>query len=339
MRHAIALLLASAALVGCSTVGNVLTKTGQVLMSPSIQVGAAQDQPSQVALSLYASPDVNPNSLSYPAAAPVDEAEPAPWDQEEQGPFAVNFRSASKDDLIEHLRALLGHFESERTSAFTTLAVRQRLAIPGLAVDEHAPPLTLGKSQPETLFAGTTTARWPLPSNWVLRQAPVLSNREGGVGASAMGSPDLGQYGREPVLAQAAEVRAPPNNATPVGFRVLQLKDDSMLENADPELLRNTPEKVLGSTLLASDDYILTPGQFKFIEFADVDEKARYIAVVADFHDPNAERWHDVFRIEPRGRKYPLMVMLQGSRVALTDESYRSAPAPGDASSPARTYR
>lgn len=337
MRHAIALLLASAALVGCSTVGNLFTKTGQVLMNPSIQVGAAQDQPSQVALSLYASPDVNPNSLSYPAA--VDEAESAPWDLEEQGPFAVNFRSTSKDELIEHLRAMLGHFESERTSAFTTLAVRQRLAIPGLVVDEHAPPLTLGKSQPETLFAGTTTARWPLPSNWMLRQGPALATGEDGVGASAMASQDLGQYGRGPVLAQAAEVRAPPNNATPVGFRVLQLKDDSMLENADPELLRSTPDKALGSTLLASDDYILTPGQFKFIEFADVDEETRYIAVVADFHDPDAERRHDVFRIEPRGRKYPLMVMLQGSRVVLTDESYRSAPAPGDASSPARTYR
>jgi len=50
-----------ALLSGCTTVGNVLTKTGQVLMDPSIQVGPPEDQPTQVALILYAAKDVNPN--------------------------------------------------------------------------------------------------------------------------------------------------------------------------------------------------------------------------------------------------------------------------------------
>lgn len=339
MKQAIVLLLAATLLVGCSTVGNVLTKTGQVLMDPSIQVGTAEQQPSQIALSLYASPNVNPNPFGHAAAASVDDPQPA-FGLDEQGPLALNLRGASKDELIGHLRTLLGQLESdERTHVFGALAVRQRLAIPGLVVDEHAPPLTLGKSQPETLFADSATSRWPRPSNWMLRQGQVPPAGDDDLLPPTRDSLDLGQYGHGPVLARGIQGPPTPHSATPIGFRVLQLRDDSMLENADPELLRSAPGKALGSTLLASDDYILTPGQFKFIEFADVDEKTRYIAVVADFHDPNAERWHDVFRIEPRGRKYPLMVMLQGSRVAITDESYRPAPDPAGARSPARTYR
>lgn len=339
MRQALMLLLAATTLAGCTSVGNVLQKTGQVLMDPSIQVGTADQQLSRVALSLYASPDVNPNPLSYAAAAPGDDAEPAAWDLKEQGPFAVNLLSMSKDELIEHVRGLLDHLEGERPNVLGALAVRQRVAIPGLVVDALAPPLTLGKSQPEMLFTDTATSRWPLPVNWTLHHGQALRARQRDTRAPVTGSPDLGQYGRGSVLAEAPEVRAMPASATPIRLRVLQLKDDSMLEHADPEMLRSAPDNALGSTLLASDDYILTPGQFKFIEFADVDEDTRYIAVVADFHDPNAERWHDVFRIEPRGRHYPLLVMLQGSHVAITDESYRPAPGPSGARPSARYHR
>lgn len=339
MRHAIALLLVVASLGGCSTVGNVFKKTGQVLMEPSIQVGSFDDQPTQVALSLYASPDVNPNPVSCAVAAPVEEALPATAVLGAHGPFAVNLHSASKDELIGHLQSLLGHLEHEQGNPFGAPAVRQRLTIPGLVVDEHAPALTLGKSQPETLFTGSARVQQPVPSTWLLRQGPVLPAGEDDFWAAPQGISDLGQYAGGAGLAPAAKVLGATGNATPIGFRVLQLKDDSLLENVDPAALRNAPDKALGSTLLTSDDYILAPGQFKFIEFAPVNEQARYIAVVAEFHTPNAERWHDVFRIEPRGRKYPLLVMLQGSRIAITDESYRPVRNPVCAGPHASTYR
>lgn len=325
MKHAIALLLAATVLAGCSAVGNVFKKTGQILMDPSIQVGTAEDQPTQIALSLYASADVNPNPVSSPTAAPVEGTEPLPLDMDEDGPFAVSLRSASKGELIEHLRALLGHLQDEQATSPSALAVRQRSAIPGLVVDDQAPPLTLGKTLPETLFTSTTTSRGPFPANWILRQRQMLPEAEDDAWNLSMRNLDLGQYSRGAGLIPAADTRTTPTAATPIAFQVLQLKDDSKLENVDPELLHKEPKKALGNTLLASDDYTLVPGQFKFIEFTAIDEKTRYIAVVADFHDPNAERWHDVFRIEPRGRKYPLMVMLQSTRVAITDESYRPA--------------
>lgn len=325
MKHAIALLCVATLLAGCSTVGDVFKKTGQILMDPSIQVGSAEEQPTQIALSLYASADVNPNPVSRPTAASVEDVEPLPLDVEDDGPFAVSLRSANKGELAEHLRALLGHLENDQTDSPSALAVQQRSAIPGLVVDEQASPLTLGKTLPETLFTSTATSRGPFPANWMLRQGQAKPVTEQDHGTASTRKLDLGQYSRGAGLAQAADARATPITATPIAFRVMQLKDDSMLENVNPELLRNDPKKALGSTLLAADDYTLAPGQFKFIDFTAIDEKTRYIAVVADFHEPNAERGHDVFRIEPRGRKYPLMVTLQTTRVAITDESYRPA--------------
>lgn len=226
MKPAIVLMLAVPLLAGCSTVGNVFKKTAQIMMDPSITVGDPQDQPTQIALSLYASADVNPNPVSIPAVAP-------PEDSASMG------RDAAEADAHVHL--------------------------------------------------------------------------------------GVGQYSRAANIDPTPQAHRTAATATPIVFRVLQLKDDSMLENVPPDLLLDNPERALGSTLVAMDDYALTPGQFKFIEFAPIEEKARYIAVVARFHAPSAERWYDVFRIEPRGRKYPLMVMLQATRVAITDERFRSA--------------
>ncbi|WP_025809793.1 type VI secretion system lipoprotein TssJ [Pseudomonas chlororaphis] len=334
MKQTITLLVAATLLSSCSTVGNVFTKTGQILMDPSIQIGAADDQPTQVALSLYASPDVNPNPVSSLTATPLDDTEELSLELEE-GPFEVSLHSASKDELIEHLRALLGALQEEQSGSSQGLATRQQASIPGLVVGDQYPPLTVGKQLPETLFTSTATSRGPYPANWLLRQQS-LPGMEADPWTQTIRTPDLGQYSRGAGIAPAAaETQATPNTATPIAFRVLQLKDDSMLENVDLTLLRKDPEKALGSTFLASDDYTLVPGQFKFIEFSAVDEKTRYIAVVANFHDPNSERWHDVFRIEPRGRKYPLMVMLQKTRVAITDESYR--PLQGNVRTPSYT--
>ncbi|MGU2041001.1 hypothetical protein ACSERU_21405 [Pseudomonas aeruginosa] len=179
MKHAIALLCAATLLAGCSTVGDVFKKTGQILMDPSIQVGTAEEQPTQIALSLYASADVNPNPVSRPTAAPVEDVEPLPLDVEDDGPFAVSLRSANKGELVEHLRALLGHLENDQTGSPSALAVQQRSAIPGLVVDEQAPPLTLGKTLPETLFTSTATSRGPFPANSRDERSPSQSTTTG----------------------------------------------------------------------------------------------------------------------------------------------------------------
>ena len=53
--------------------------------------------------------------------------------------------------------------------------------------------------------------------------------------------------------------------ATPMAIKILQLRDDSLLRNSLYELLDKDPAKALRSTYIRDDDYLLHPGQFKFI--------------------------------------------------------------------------
>ncbi|NBA94148.1 type VI secretion system lipoprotein TssJ [Pseudomonas sp. R5(2019)] len=295
MKQAITLLLASVLLAGCSTVGNVFKKTGQILIDPSTQVGNAEDQVTQIALSLYAGNDVNPNPVTD-VIATVTHGDSEGSEPNEDGPFAVNLNSATKGELIHSLQTLLDHLQEDTAISVPLLA-------PVGYLDAAQPPFPL-----------------------------VLDDSEAAANLA------LGQYLTGVSLDTAPDLTlATPNSATPIAFRILQLKDDTLLENADPNLLRIAPKKALGSTYVSSDDYILVPGQFKHIDFGSLDEKTRYIAVVADFHAPNALRSQDVFRLEPRGRKYALLVTLQNTRVAIIDESFRPSQTARRAPTQART--
>jgi type VI secretion system protein VasD len=326
MKRVVAVLSASLLLAGCSTVGNVLRKTGQVLMDPSIQVGSAGDQPTQIALSLYASPDVNPNAqLNAPTElVPATNATPEPvgWSTED-GPFVIRLQSQSRAGLEQSLQALLDNL---RTSPDVGPVQPVRPILPKHLATPGA-----------THISAKPDARWPR-SMAMEEDVPLplagLPERE----SNEPDEEPLGQYRKDagipaPVSVTTASTMA----ASPIAFKLLQLKDDSMLENTTPEQVRENPKKALGSTFVSADDYVLVPGQFKFIDYAAIDEKTRYIAVIAAFNDPDAERWHHVFRLEPVGRKYALLVTLQGTRATITDESFRPAPAATTTFTPTRT--
>ncbi|MFK1566640.1 type VI secretion system lipoprotein TssJ [Pseudomonas aeruginosa] len=288
MRQAITLMLLSLALTGCSTVGNIFKKTGQVLMNPSIQVGAAEDQPTLIALSLYADSSVNPNPTVDDGtdASEPDVAADTPDPDADAGPYAVNLQSQSRRGLMEALSALLDQLQNEAAAH----------PDPSAADARSWPPLPVGMP----------------PRN---QGRPV----SGDTSSFAAG---LGQYHDGRAIPDAAPLPAPERHiSTPVPFKVVQLKDDSVLLNADPAQLRDNLKKTLGSTYLDADDYLLAPGQFKFINYTDIDKDTRYIAVVADFHDATPQAIKQVFRVEPRGRKYALLVTLSDTRVAITDES------------------
>ncbi|AVJ30268.1 type VI secretion system lipoprotein TssJ [Achromobacter spanius] len=320
MRPAVGLLCIAALLSGCTTVGNVLTKTGQVLMDPGIQVGPPEDQPTQVALSLYATKDVNPNPVAEPA---VDLA-PAALDERS---FSVNVHGESREDLVHSLQTLLDHLHQEASAAAASEDGTSTLVRSGFT--KVFKPRSVAVSPAlDRLWADTvTTSRVPFPVQWQLRQGDDAQKSTAATGEVAGGydvDVALGQYRDGVPLAPAAALAAADHvNATPIAFRVIQLKDDSLLENADPDLVRNAPKKALGSTYIKADDYMLAPGQFKFINYHELDEDTHYVAVVAAFNAPDAQRWYDVLRVEPRSRKYALLVTLQDTRVAITDENYR----------------
>lgn len=330
MKRAVSALAVAVLLAGCSTVGNVVKKTGQVLMDPSIPVGTPERLPSQVALSLYAGADVNPSretASAAPTAADVSPPaegaegsasapEPAVFRVTTDGPFVVNFRSPTRAALVTSLQSLLEHLDPPAARPV---------------------PLPLGSWKPSRPFRFDQTAstndaptlRPPLPFALMgplggedARDVPlpVLPAGERGTAGQPLPRP-LAQYGAGISVPDPAIASPVAHTATPIAFKVLQLKDDSLLLNADPQQLQKDPKKVLGSTLVAADDYLLLPGQFKFVNFEAIKGDTRYLAVLADFHDANPQATKQAFRLEPQGRKYALLITLQDTRVAITDET------------------
>ncbi|MNJ14847.1 Type VI secretion lipoprotein [compost metagenome] len=109
--------------------------------------------------------------------------------------------------------------------------------------------------------------------------------------------------------------------ATPIAFKVLQLSDDSLLINASAQALMDDLKKTLGSTFIRADDYLLQPGQFKFVDLQAVANDVRFIAVIADYHSAEVAQWKQRLRIEPSGRQYALLVQLDEAQVDLKGET------------------
>lgn len=109
--------------------------------------------------------------------------------------------------------------------------------------------------------------------------------------------------------------------ATPIAFKVLQLTDDSLLVNASPQALAENLKKALGSTYIRADDYLLNPGQFKFVDLRPLDEDTRFIAVIANYHNDEVGQWKQRLRVEPKGRQYAVLVQLDAAQVSLKGET------------------
>lgn len=342
MKRTISVLFLTSQLAACGAVGDVFTKTGQILMDPSIQVGSNDEQPSLVGLSLYAAPDVNPNPASLPDTDEAVTAMQTPSNREFDGPHEVKLKSANREEMIDSLRGLLDELEEgrpslhplrrmdtgpstiRRTAADIVVsqlerpeeAVAELDLLEEVALSLHFLPGRVFGTSGGVIEQGFSGA--PLP---VDAKTPAMpdwgAEAEGGAGRG------LGQYSLANRLPPADPKPAPRGAATPISFKVLQLKDDSLLLNADSMQLAKDLKKALGSTYVAEDDYVLQPGQFKFINFSRINPDTRYVAIVADFHDQNGAVWKQVFRLEPAGRKYALLMTLQGNRVTIVDESYR----------------
>jgi len=108
--------------------------------------------------------------------------------------------------------------------------------------------------------------------------------------------------------------------ATPMAIKILQLRDDSFLRNSVYELLDKDPAKALRNTYIRDDDYLLRPGQFKFIPFAPIEPETRFVAVIADYRNQENATWSQVLRIPPRGHQIILSVLLNDTQVLLKEE-------------------
>lgn len=316
--------------------------TGLMIGGCSLFSGNNEGPPSQVALSLYAGADVNPNpnSATPDKAVPARRASPSGAPAVDQGaaegPYELNLKG-NRAALVEQLKTLLEYFQIDDKAAGIRAPV---------AHTKSKPPLP-SQADPDT----ETTPRYPLdspvtplPVQWTLPKGAWTARESvnpplplDGVGrrsrSASKSTPALGQYGDGPSFDSSEEEdpsRPTPSAlavATPITFKILQLKDDSVFLSAGYDQLTKDLKKTLGSTYIDDDDYVLQPGQFKYIEYATISKKARFIAVLANFHNQNGAVWKQVLRLESRGYRYALMVNFRGSEVSIADEGYR-APQP-----------
>lgn len=103
----------------------------------------------------------------------------------------------------------------------------------------------------------------------------------------------------------------------PLEIKVFELADDSMFMSADFEQISNDYEDVLKSTYIKSYDYVLTPGQFKFVTEIEVNDETNYIAVIAYFSQPDLSEWKRSVKIVKKGRTYHMLVQFKGYDINL----------------------
>ncbi|MCF5685738.1 type VI secretion system lipoprotein TssJ [Pseudomonas sp. PA-1-3F] len=210
-------------------------------------------------------------------------------------------------------------------SLYASDDVNPRLISTGTALDEDASrsPYTLNvqATSPQALTDKVQTLLSHLYES-VPAQSPLSLEPELVVPMSPVEDALLGDYD-----AQGVRLTTPWGNpalahvATPIAFKVLQLTDDSLLVNASPQAMADDLKKTLGSTYIRADDYLLNPGQFKFIDLRALDEDTRFIAVIANYHSTDVGQWKQRLRVEPKGRQYAVLVQLDATQVSLKGET------------------
>jgi len=207
--------------------------------------------------------------------------------QDEAEPYRVNLSSDDLGKLLGQLKAttdiLQDEFQARHGHAPDTVSV---------AVE---------KAQPE--------------------QAPASHIVDGGDGVSRQ----VGQYRADdpepdgdPDAAPVTPV--PARQASPIAVKVFELKDNGVFLAADADALMEKPEKTLGKTYVAHDEYVLRPAEFKFVRFHAVKPTTHFIGVVAAYQDTDSVNWKAVRRIEPTGGRYPLLVSLDEHGVTIKGE-------------------
>ncbi len=109
-------------------------------------------------------------------------------------------------------------------------------------------------------------------------------------------------------------------SGTHISLKVLELTDDSMLLGADQESLNQDLEAALGKTYIDHNDYVLAPGQFKFIDFGSIYKKTRYIGIIAGYHDISGSTWKKAFKLDLSNKRLSLVVHLTKQEVIIKAE-------------------
>ncbi len=121
-------------------------------------------------------------------------------------------------------------------------------------------------------------------------------------------------------FSMAATNKVNPNasgHATPVEYQVFELQDDSMFLSSDFDQLVEDAPKALKSSYITHRDYVLIPGQFKFVERFELNADTYYLGVMARYSSPDESDWKKVVKVLPKGHRYNVLMFFTGHKVNL----------------------
>ncbi|WP_318363739.1 type VI secretion system lipoprotein TssJ [Enterobacter sp.] len=109
--------------------------------------------------------------------------------------------------------------------------------------------------------------------------------------------------------------------AAPVDVQLIYLSDDSKIQAADYDQISTTPlPDVLGKNYIDHQDFSLLPDTMKTLQPAKLDEKTRFIGVVAYFSDDQATEWKQVQPVEGTGHSYRVLVHVRQGSIEMKKE-------------------
>ncbi len=109
---------------------------------------------------------------------------------------------------------------------------------------------------------------------------------------------------------------------SPLSFQVIWMSEDSKLLATDVDQLNEKKlEDVLGKNYLDHQDFMLIPGQYKYLPPVDMGKDAKYIGVVAYFSQPNITQWKKVIKLSSVGHHYQILIHLHKDSVEIRKES------------------
>ncbi len=140
--------------------------------------------------------------------------------------------------------------------------------------------------------------------------------------AGCAGGPPKPDKARMTVAAGADANPDASGRASPIVVRVFQLKTDGAFGAADFFALFDDEKKALGPDILSREEFELSPGEQRTIDFA-VSGEAHFIGAIAAFRDIRNSTWRVLQPAPKKGiknlvKKDALTVNVEKSRVTLT---------------------
>lgn len=107
---------------------------------------------------------------------------------------------------------------------------------------------------------------------------------------------------------------------SPIQVQVVYLTEDSkLLESYYEQFSEGELKDILGKNYLDHQDYDLLPEQYKVISDITLDEKNRYLGVIAYYANPEKVQWRKVIKLDGMGHQYNVLVHIKKSEVEIKE--------------------